>query len=111
MRKQRFKGARRSKGILGILMPIGLLCAIVIMLHMGLHYLTQANEQEALESTRNAVVRAMVQFYSIEGYYPPTLDYLAERYGLQLDTERFIIHYNASGSNIRPHVAVFLRDF
>jgi len=101
---------RYPKGIIGMLATIGFLIAMLWMFNTGVNYLVQTSGQEALESTRAAVTRAMVQFYAIEGYYPPTLDYLIERYGLQIDLDRFIVHYNAFASNRRPQVIVILRD-
>ncbi|MCL1989174.1 MAG: hypothetical protein FWG64_14565 [Firmicutes bacterium] len=111
-RKNRFGGqGKRRGGISGMLLPLAFFVAIVAMFNMGISQLTQANEEEALNSTRQAVVRAAVQFYALEGRYPPTLDYLVDRFGLQLDTDRFIVHYNAFASNVMPQITVLPRDF
>lgn len=101
---------RYPRGLISASMAVGFLLAMLWMFNIGVNYLLAVNEQEALDSTRAAVTRAMVQFYAIEGYYPPSLDYLIERYGLQIDFERFIVHYNAFASNRRPQVIVLLRD-
>ncbi|MCL2618741.1 MAG: hypothetical protein FWD98_06790 [Defluviitaleaceae bacterium] len=100
---------KRRRGFLGILLPLGFFVAVVYMFNMGVGYLTQANEEEALEAVRVAVTRAAVQFYALEGRYPPTLDYLVERFGLQVDEDRFIIHYDAFASNIMPQITVLPR--
>ena len=110
--KNRFGKSRRlSKGALGMVMTVGFLIALMLLFNMGVNHLVSASEQEALESVRNAVTRAMIQFYAIEGYYPPSLDYLIDRYGIQVDRDRFIVHYNAFASNIRPQVIIMPRDF
>ena len=100
---------KRRRGVMGVIMPVFLFLAIVVMFNMGMNYLVQANEEEALESTRTAVTRAAVQFYAVEGRYPHSLAYLVERFGLQLDEERFIIYYNAFASNIMPQITVLPR--
>ncbi|MCL2851994.1 MAG: hypothetical protein FWE20_03035 [Defluviitaleaceae bacterium] len=110
--RNRFGSSRkRRRGVLGIILPPAFFVAVVAMFNMGVNYLTRANEEEALEAARNAVTRAAVQFYALEGRYPPTLEYLVDRFGLQLDEERFIIHYNAYFSNVMPQIAVLPREF
>ena len=101
---------RYPKGIIGVLIAVSFFLTMLFMFNMDINYIVQTSEAEALESTRAAITRAMVQFYAIEGYYPPSIDYLIERYGLQIDLERFIVHYNAFASNRKPQVIVLLRD-
>ena len=100
---------RRRRGAFGILLPIGFFAAVVYLFNIGVGHLTQANEEEALEAARVAVTRAAVQFYALEGRYPPSLDYLVDRFGIQLDEERFIFHYDAFASNIMPQITVLPR--
>lgn len=92
-------------------MTIVLFLGVVIIFNQGVNTLTTTSEREAIDAVRTAVTRAAVQFYALEGRFPPQLSYLEERFGLQLDHDRFIIHYNAVGSNITPQIAVIPRDF
>ena len=41
-----------------------------------------------------------------EGVYPPDLDYLKERYGLQIDEERYTVKYFAFAENLMPDITV-----
>ena len=41
-----------------------------------------------------------------EGQYPPSLDYLVENYGIQIDYENFIYDYFVFASNLKPVVKV-----
>jgi hypothetical protein len=107
----RFGTGRRPKGVFSIILPLGFLVIILVLFNMGINYLVQANEQEALESARNAILRSTIHFYAVEGFYPPNIDVLVERYGLLLDDERFIFHYNAFASNIMPNIVVLPRDY
>jgi hypothetical protein len=65
-------------------------------------------EEEA--RLQEAVRRAMVTCYAVEGQYPPTLSYLEANYALNFDDDRFIVSYDAFASNIMPTVSVLRRD-
>lgn len=55
---------------------------------------------------RNAIARATVQCYAIEGRYPPSVEYLEEHYGIQIDRERYHVFYEGFASNIMPEITV-----
>ena len=64
---------------------------------------TGAREEETL---RKAVARASVQCYAIEGRYPPSVEYLEENYGIQVDRERYSVFYSGFASNVMPDITV-----
>ena len=64
-----------------------------------------SKQQDALES---ALARDIVQCYSIEGRYPPDLEYLEQHYGLVYDKETFFVDYIPIASNLYPDVTVIL---
>lgn len=43
----------------------------------------------------DAIRRASVQCYSIEGRYPPSVEYLEDNYGIVIDRERYNVFYDA----------------
>ena len=102
---------KRRRGFINILGTIGVFVALIVLFNHGINNLTQANEEEALEAVRIAVTRAAIQFYALEGRFPPHLEYLEERFGLQLDHERFEIVYSAFGANVMPQILVTPRDW
>ena len=55
---------------------------------------------------QDAVLRATVQCYAIEGMYPPDVQYLEDNYGVVYDHDRFIVHYEVFASNILPDITV-----
>ena len=61
-------------------------------------------EQRAL--LEDAITRALVTCYAVEGRYPSSLSYLEENYGVQVNHSRFIVSYEAYASNQLPAVAV-----
>ena len=108
----RFSTVRgRRRGAMGILLPILIFCAVILLFNVGINHLTRANEQEALEAARTAITRSVVTYYAIEGHYPTSIDYLIEHFGLIVDRDRFIVHYNVVGANIFPQITVLSRNF
>lgn len=55
---------------------------------------------------RDAVLRAAVTCYAVEGAYPAGLDYLTEHYGLVYDSETYFVSYDAFASNVMPDILV-----
>ena len=65
-----------------------------------------ASSAAQTELVQNAVRRAVVTCYAVEGAYPSTLDYLKRNYGLIYDEENYFVYYNAFASNILPEIRV-----
>ena len=61
-----------------------------------------------VDSIQRIVDKALVQCYALEGSYPTSIDRVVE-YGVILDRERFIFHYEWFGSNMKPSVMVLER--
>lgn len=68
-----------------------------------------------MESTRDSqgrrrledtIRRASVTCYAAEGVYPPTVAYLEEHYGLQIDTKRYTVYYDVFAENLMPDITV-----
>ena len=102
---------KRKVGIFGILRTSIVFVGIIMLFNYGISNLTRANDDEALEAVRSAVVRAAIQFYALEGRFPPHLAYLEDRFGLQIDHERFHVVYSAFAANVMPQIMVSRRDF
>ena len=60
------------------------------------------------DSIQKIVDKALVQCYALEGSYPSAIDRIAD-YGVVLDREKFIFHYEWFGGNIKPSVMVLER--
>lgn len=63
-------------------------------------------DAQAAAALRQSVVQAAVQCYAVEGFYPPSLRYLEENYGLQINRDAFIVSYSVFASNQMPDVTV-----
>ncbi len=65
-----------------------------------------AADRKRTDSVYGSVMNGAVLCYSIEGEYPPSLDYLKENYGVIFDSDRYVVDYSYFGANIRPTVVV-----
>ncbi len=89
-----------------ILACLLILCAVLMCGRYAVSAGSRNLSAEAAESVREAVERAALQCYAVEGAYPPDLDYLIDNYGLAVNTRDFYIRYDAFASNLPPDVRV-----
>lgn len=62
-------------------------------------------DREALALAEQAVRRAAVQCYALEGFYPADLDYLKAHYGVTADGA-YWVDYRYVASNLMPDITV-----
>lgn len=83
-------------------MLVWLLSALVLL--AGLSRLDPGEQgRQRLEDT---VRRTAVTCYATEGFYPPSVDYMKEHWGLQYAQDRYVIRYEAFASNLMPQITV-----
>ncbi|MCK5812385.1 MAG: hypothetical protein KAG94_05765 [Clostridiales bacterium] len=71
----------------------------------------QTNYQEnQTKRVENAIKLAIVQCYALEGSYPPSVTYLSENYGIILNEEKYIYHYEVYVSNMMPVLSVIMKN-
>ena len=99
----------RLRGARGIIASVAVF-ALVLALVMGVvgNFERRADERQ-LQMVHDAVKRAALTCYAVEGYYPQKLDYLRGHYGLHYDAERCMVVYDAFASNIMPGIRVLAR--
>ena len=67
---------------------------------------SQSQDRESLQRTQDALRRAAVSCYAIEGSYPTNVEYLVEHYGVLVDYDRYAVLYDCIGSNVMPYIEV-----
>ena len=82
-------------------------CILLLVLFSG-RVAESARTQQA-ELLRQAVLRAAVSCYATEGYYPPDLQHIIDHYGVQVDSDAFIVSYDAYADNLLPDIRVLER--
>ena len=63
-------------------------------------------DAEGAKTLQNAITKATVQCYAIEGRYPSSVEYLVENYGIQIDEDKYAVFYEGFASNIMPDITV-----
>ena len=101
---------KRNRAFLQVLIPVLIFILIVAVILAGVNNVLQSGRDEQLKVMEQAVRRSVVQCYAIEGRYPQSLDYLADNYGLILDKEKYVYHYERLGANLVPEIFIFLAD-
>ncbi len=106
MKKQRESG----KELAWQLLSIGAFSlAVVLFVSSALTFSKRSGERGA-ETLRDAIRRASVQCYAIEGRYPPSVEYLEENYGIKIDKDRYDVFYSGFASNFMPDITVNLQN-
>lgn len=77
-----------------------------LILALAVTRLSADSTAEGRDRLEDAVRRAAVTCYACEGVYPPTLAYLQEHYGVQVDEDRYTVFYEAFAENLMPEITV-----
>ncbi len=67
---------------------------------------TKRTDERELALVEDAIRRAMVTCYAIEGRYPESFTYLSDNYGVVVDEGRYYVRFEAFASNVMPSVTV-----
>ncbi|MGL5259385.1 MAG: hypothetical protein ACRC7V_04695 [Lachnospiraceae bacterium] len=82
---------------------------IVVLLVVSVNfstYLKGENKSQIKQSLENLIVKSVTHCYATQGFYPESIEYLKENYGLDYDSEEFSVVYIAFASNIYPQITV-----
>lgn len=96
------------KWVQPFLLIIIIIVAIVSVVSMN-EFWESSNDAQP-DRIKEAIERACVQCYALEGSYPPDLKYLSEHYGLILNEDKYFYYYEIFASNVMPYVEVYERD-
>ncbi|MEE3467619.1 MAG: hypothetical protein VZQ83_04195 [Eubacterium sp.] len=91
-----------AKTIIIIVVPI--LAAVLLVL--AAEKLGNKEGSENLKQLESSVRKAVMTCYATEGVYPPTIQYLEDHYGIQIDHNRYGVFYEIFGDNIMPQITV-----
>jgi len=84
--------------------------ALLALFLLGLSSIGETTVSRQQESLENALNRDIIHCYAVEGFYPPSLEYIEEHYGLVYDKNMFFVDYQPIASNLRPDVTILLRQ-
>jgi len=83
------------------------LAAVLLVLGLSMGQARSSGRESQLAVVQQAIERAAVQCYALEGAYPPNVRYLEDRYGIVIDHSRYFVHYETYGANLPPDIIVF----
>ncbi len=102
MKKNNFSLSALLKGLfLPILAAVFLFCFAT-----AVNSLSNGRQEESLQQLEAALRRACVACYATEGIYPPNLAYLKDHYGIQIDEDNYVVHYDIFAENLMPDITV-----
>lgn len=94
------------------IMALSIIISLLVLVIAGtvMSEVSHGQDRERVSLLSDAVRKAAVQCYAIEGYYPTDIEYLEKNYALIVDRNRFFIYYEAFASNIMPRIDVYSID-
>lgn len=107
--KHRFSKKKNPSSCRNFLISVCFFAAAACAFCSGISSVSAKNEEEALSTLEQAVMRSVTYCYAMEGSYPSSLLYLKENYGLFYDEEKFYIDYLPLGANIMPEITIIRR--
>lgn len=100
------KGQQSPKQLLGYGASLAVFFCVIALFVSGTLMFSKKADARGAEALRDAIRRASVQCYAIEGRYPPNVEYLEENYGIQIDKKRYDVFYSGFASNFMPDITV-----
>ena len=73
---------------------------------LGISFISSTSSKDQKQVLTDAVNKDIIHCYAIEGYYPPSLAYIEDHYGLTYDKDRYFVDYVPVGDNIMPSVTI-----
>jgi hypothetical protein len=108
MRKHKVRKVKNTSIISAFttILPIFIFVVVLVIVMSGLSGASESVESEGLRVAEDAVYRAAVSCYAVEGCYPDSYEYLRDNYGLSVNVERYFVHYQIFAGNIMPDITV-----
>ena len=79
---------------------------IIVAFVVGISAISAGNSKDEKDVLVKALNKDIVHCYAVEGYYPPSLDYIENHYGLTYDHDKYLVDYEMIASNIMPTVTI-----
>lgn len=104
----RFKKSSR-RPVLQKFLYVLIFCGILCIFLSGLSSVSRITSHSEEESLRKSILQSAVHCYATQGFYPDSMDYLEKYYGISYDKEKYLVSYEAFGSNMMPDITVFFQ--
>lgn len=101
---------RRGGNIIKIIAMFLVLAAILFCMVKAVNKMGEGQQGESLKQLDHSIRKAVMTCYATEGVYPPSISYLKENFGIQIDEERYVVFYEVQGDNMMPDITVMERQ-
>ena len=101
----RFNKKKRFK-FKSIYVAILVFAVFMFIFMMGVAIMGTGNGDRQEQALNSAMERDIMHCYALEGFYPPSLEYMEEHYGLTYDKSAYIVDYQPVGNNIYPNYTI-----
>ena len=83
-----------------------IILAVLLCFFTGISNLRGGSDDQGKRQLEESLRRCAAACYAAEGIYPPTVEYMEENYGLQVDRSRYYIDYIVFAENLMPDFTV-----
>lgn len=83
-----------------------LLVAIFLIILFAIDKVGSVSSKETLKQIETTIERSVVCYYAIYGVYPANYNELLEFSNLQIDSSKYLVHYDIFATNVFPEVRV-----
>ena len=90
-----------------LIMPFVMIVAVICLIS-AVGNLEKGQSRESKKQVEDAINKAVLNCYAVEGRYPATFEYMEEHYGLQIDHDRYEIFYEIFADNLMPSITVII---
>lgn len=101
---------RKYRGKALICIAAAAALAALVWFFSALSGLRVGHGDEGRQQLEDALRRAAVACYAAEGVYPPSLDYIREHYGVETESEDYIVFYEVFAQNLMPDITVLEKE-
>lgn len=102
----RFATGKSDRRLLQLLAPLLTIVIGLAVFTYASDTFSKGNSERQQHALEEAVRSSSVYCYSIEGFYPPDVEYLEKHYGLSYDKTRYYVGYRLQGSNLMPEITI-----
>ena len=92
---------------ISMLLSIAVYMCVIVFVVVGIMSISKNSKSKEVEEITKQINKSISLCYAIEGFYPPNLEYLEENYGIDVNKEEYVVHYEIFASNIAPQIKVF----
>lgn len=89
-----------------MLLPVLVVLGVFLWFFASLGNLGTAQSEEGREQLEQSLRKAAAAYYAAEGVYPPTIEELVGRSGVQIDETRYCVFYEIFADNLMPDITV-----